>query len=158
MRVSILRRMRHRARTVYLVGLTWTAIRRRCVVSAVRATLQPVLGRRVTFVWLVGRAWMGVPLLLVSRVLRVLMPTSVPLRALTACLVSLTLTSVLRLPARHVLSERTPVRLPRHVQHVTRAGLMMIAQQPLRVTNARLANLHLRMRHSAQSVLVALLI
>ena len=60
MRVSILRRMRPRARTVLLAWLTWTAIRRHRVVNAVRATLQLVLGQRVTSVWLGRLTWMGV--------------------------------------------------------------------------------------------------
>ena len=101
---------------------------------------------------------MGAPLQLVLLVFQEPLQTLVQRPALTACLVSLTLTMI-RLPtARLVELELMPPLQPRCAQHVMRAGLTTIAQQLLRVLNARLDGLHLRMRHSAQTVLTVPLI
>ena len=141
-----------------LDGLTWTATLRQRVRLAWLVGLQPLVGRRATFVRLVRRTWTGTLLQLVLHVFQEPMQTLVQRVVLTACLVSLTLT-MMRLPAaRLVVLELTPPLQPRCAQHVMRAGLTTIAPQQLRVMNARLGSLHLRLLHSAQTVLAVLLI
>ena len=49
--------MRRRARTVYLAGLTWTAMLRHRVLRVTRVTLQAVVGRRAIYVKLGRRTW-----------------------------------------------------------------------------------------------------